>query len=132
MRGKLSSKKKSDGQKRITPAYAGKTSVGTHDSQLVFHHPRVCGENSKLSPAKPTKSGSPPRMRGKRLLFAEAYRDVRITPAYAGKTPALRLPAGNNPDHPRVCGENHFRGCMWAVQSGSPPRMRGKLTLSTT
>ena len=50
----------------ITPAYAGK-SQGIYDVQ-------ACG------------GGSPPRMRGKAIVFVDDYLAVRITPAYAGKS----------------------------------------------
>ena len=53
---------------------------------------------------------------------------MRITPAYAGKSPPAKR---RNPaiwDHPRVCGEKpvttRFASSFW----GSPPRVRGKVT----
>ena len=71
-----------------------------------------------------------------------------ITPAYAGKTAALRALLASEEDHPRVCGENFraggkaqcpawitpaYAGKTWdccqtnGALGGSPPRMRGKL-----
>ena len=50
-----------------------------------------------------------------------------ITPAYAGKSPypvALTLSGG---DHPRVCGEKIQGFADGCPDSGSPPRMRGKV-----
>ena len=70
----------------ITPAYAGKSLTIQKMTTRSRDHPRVCGEKG----AKELKSriflGSPPRMRGKALLYALADKEVGITPAYAGKS----------------------------------------------
>ena len=50
----------------------------------------------------------------------------RITPADAGKTPALTGFIGAGWDHPRGCGENRTSELRAALKDGSPPRMRGK------
>ncbi len=71
-------------------------------------------------------AGSPPRMRGKRLLWAFNTDFIRITPAYAGKTEFVAAAYEQEADHPRVCGENVRRQPFIRVYSGSPPRMRGK------
>ena len=44
-------------------------------------------------------------MRGKGYLNAPVPVADGITPAYAGKSFQLRAVAGQNLDHPRVCGE---------------------------
>ena len=44
-------------------------------------------------------------MRGKETFVAEEAAVVRITPAYAGKSVAVRLLDAIVWDHPRVCGE---------------------------
>jgi len=49
----------------------------------------------------------------------------RITPAYAGNSPWLRLPTSGGGDHPRVCGEQLFPPLCLCDLPGSPPRMRG-------
>ena len=49
-----------------------------------------------------------------------------ITPAYAGKSAAAALAARNARDHPRVCGEKEAEQKVDELESGSPPRMRGK------
>ena len=53
---------------RITPADAGKTAVVKQAAAIAWDHPRGCGENSLLQDAMTKCQGSPPRMRGKRLL----------------------------------------------------------------
>ena len=71
---------------RITPAYAGKTLTGLNPYFPNWDHPRVCGENRLIVCARLICRGSPPRMRGKLIHFAENPGAVE--------------------DHPRVCGEN--------------------------
>ena len=92
---------------RITPAHAGKTGGCSHNSRAHEDHPRACGENaSQIADAKwltgspprmrgkrmfcgiigLTTSGSPPRMRGKRVCLRSLLAPPRITPAHAGKT----------------------------------------------
>ena len=76
---------------RITPAYAGKSSLACCPWRLHRDHPRVCGEKHRPSKTQSRPAGSPPRMRGKvvRLCMATGLR--RITPAYAGKSVATPL-----------------------------------------
>ena len=89
-------------------------------------HPRACGE--KNSPIMRTwlRWGSPPRMRGKVACPASTAGAVGITPAHAGKSPALRCKSGWTRDHPRACGEKQGAQRRAEGQRGSPPRMRGK------
>ena len=112
---------------RITPACAGKThSVGAlvHGLQ---DHPRVCGENVAPPVFLCRARGSPPRVRGKLDYFLFAPTLTRITPACAGKTNTLVTFLNQSKDHPRVCGENVHRSAGLLRDSGSPPRVRGKL-----
>ena len=69
-------------------------------------------------------------MRGKVASISPFNMVSRITPAYAGKSPnysRVRLRRG---DHPRLCGEKvillHLTSCI----PGSPPPMRGKVSLT--
>ena len=65
-------------------------------------------------------------MRGKlkaRLLEEE---NRGITPAHAGKTSDICISMSAAEDHPRACGENSQACEKRGVQTGSPPRMRGK------
>ena len=66
-------------------------------------------------------------MRGKLSRWAVCRFLCRITPADAGKTCRLSSNPRCNEDHPRGCGENLHKCLIKAEQSGSPPRMRGKL-----
>ena len=71
-------------------------------------------------------AGSPPQVRGKRLVYCACVDVNGITPAGAGKTlinvvcePALK-------DHPRRCGENGLDFIGVCREFGSPPQVRGK------
>ena len=128
MRGKLLNIKTTLQPLGITPAYAGKTRA------LLFHfvvdedHPRVCGENILPFSVTDNILGSPPRMRGKQRGGWLINESGRITPAYAGKTSRCCRGEGQTQDHPRVCGENFSSQSLIILASGSPPRMRGKLS----
>ena len=50
-------------------------------------HPRRCGENDLYYIDPSDSEGSPPQVRGKRLLRFIGVSRLRITPAGAGKTP---------------------------------------------
>ena len=54
---------------------------------------------------------------------------LRITPAHAGKTYIVYPSRSTSQDHPRACGENFLSIRSIHLPSGSPPRMRGKLSL---
>ena len=127
MRGKLDTISGLIRRQRNIPAYAGKTAYKESDNDKFAEHPRVCGENKKMSGTGQDEIGTSPRMRGKPAIARFAQPHSRNIPAYAGKTvQRLRrlVPRG---EHPRVCGENRFTQAGKAVCSGTSPRMRGKL-----
>ena len=68
-------------------------------------------------------------MRGKVACKDGSAITFRITPAYAGKSVTVGSCVAPTGDHPRVCGEKapSLSGC--GSCQGSPPRMRGKVTL---
>ena len=49
-----------------------------------------------------------------------------ITPAHAGKSPAVSVTLQHGEDHPRACGEKGCHVGLFYASQGSPPRMRGK------
>ena len=69
-------------------------------------------------------------MRGKRTNKTAEVGVFRITPADAGKTGDVSAEGFGTEDHPRGCGENFYKVGLAAYDTGSPPRMRGKLLKS--
>ena len=110
----------------ITPAYAGKSFIVRCSALEVKDHPRICGEKWMWACTSFPLSGSPPHMRGKGGMLSYPVPASRITPAYAGKRPSLRLPHVWPRDHPRICGEKLEPSAHVAALPGSPPHMRGK------
>ena len=68
----------------ITPACAGNSSPPSIGSSGGWDHPRVCGEQDKLTASIEAKLGSPPRVRGTGLWKKRKAPCSRITPACAG------------------------------------------------
>ena len=114
---------------RITPACAGKTCSLRVRASRRRDHPRVCGENVRPCRCPRWGTGSPPRVRGKRVLRLHFRRPRGITPACAGKTCIALIRRAIGEDHPRVCGENFMAGIRKGYPLGSPPRVRGKLSV---
>ena len=111
----------------ITPAYAGKRDLVISGSGDIEDHPRVCGEKSTSEAQKSSDMGSPPRMRGKVYKITPPWFSIRITPAYAGKSMGEGFLQARKGDHPRVCGEKPFLFYGGSSDSGSSPRVRGKV-----
>ena len=107
MRGKVRLTVENMIAQRITPAYAGKSTLSTSLYICRRDHPRLCGEKVCLCHMKKESKGSPPPMRGKVAggsVFASGTRD-----------------------HPRLCGEKLAVSCLPFRGAGSPPPMRGKV-----
>ena len=77
------------------------------------------------------QQGSPPRMRGKDAAAGRQGHRIGITPAYAGKRTGARESLPTVRDHPRVCGEKSYATRSTIRLLGSPPRVRGKVVLSS-
>ena len=92
----------------ITPAGAGKTHLLDQFHFYLRDHPRRCGENLSAFTRKNRSGGSPPQVRGKRVIPRIRWMYIRITPAGAGKTLRQLKVCGHAWDHPRRCGENFF------------------------
>ena len=128
MRGKACSFVNSFSHVGITPAYAGKSESIPPTVSEVWDHPRVCGEKHRRHRCRLCALGSPPRMRGKEERRKPGKDPARITPAYAGKRLYEFQFVVLSQDHPRVCGEKPPLLLVVALELGSPPRMRGKVT----
>ena len=131
MRGKPAFTTASIAAIRITPADAGKTISLSRAVFRIWDHPRGCGENYISTTKSSRYLGSPPRMRGKPVHPDDSRDCARITPADAGKTQRGHFFQRSFQDHPRGCGENIKIGVIARRKVGSPPRMRGKLSVIT-
>ena len=110
----------------ITPAWAGKSHGFRLGNVAGQDHPRVGGEKSLIYLFPFFRLGSPPRGRGKAMSVRMAGGLPRITPAWAGKSPAKTVILQRTKDHPRVGGEKPLLFSQHLVFLGSPPRGRGK------
>ena len=63
-------------------------------------------------------------------MFCGQHLEIRITPAWAGKSTCRASMPTVSWDHPRVGGEKKGVRHWWALPRGSPPRWRGKATFS--
>ena len=109
VRGKQAAESCQAAMLRITPAGAGKTEYGDDILVGFEDHPRRCGENPNREFADSLLAGSPPQVRGKRII-EQMY----------GCTAE---------DHPRRCGENIVNKTGREIGKGSPPQVRGKQLL---
>ena len=89
----------------ITPAWAGKSQLLPCCGLWSLDHPRVGGEKSWWGDEVTPKQGSPPRGRGKDFMFCGQHLEIRITPAWAGKSKLALCTPSCPTDHPRVGGE---------------------------
>ena len=129
VRGKVSLSDTRGAFFRITPACAGKRITLGGKAYQMEDHPRVCGEKSMSHPNMTHLQGSPPRVRGKACSAPLRVWAAGITPACAGKRALLLAGTGAQEDHPRVCGEKAMAPPRWATAMGSPPRVRGKVSI---
>ena len=125
-RGKVPVDQCNTAANRITPAWAGKSSVARARLFWNRDHPRVGGEKCVNTRALRPLIGSPPRGRGKAVQPNKKERMVGITPAWAGKRLLAEHQRQGRWDHPRVGGEKRRQSWKRRNTTGSPPRGRGK------
>ena len=87
----------------------------------------MCGENVVAETKKFKRAGSSPRVRGKLIRLRPAPTPEWLIPACAGKTFVVFDVCAVVWAHPRVCGENANDVCERGDDTGSSPRVRGKL-----
>ena len=112
------------------PHMRGKVKDEMNDLYKNKDHPRTCGEKSTASSEALITSGSPPHMRGKGLRYSCSSCRYGITPAHAGKSNKKKPRKIGEKDHPRTCGEKSSSIFFLRVLVGSPPHMRGKVSLT--
>ena len=109
----------------FTPAHAGNTLHGSHQTAYRRVHPRSRGEYPYSDLTHHQLQGSPPLTRGIRSSRTIQMWNRRFTPAHAGNTP-VRFPSIVHPQvHPRSRGEYADTRSVWNFCPGSPPLTRG-------
>ena len=91
-RGKGQQSKSRQVETGITPACAGKSIINVTNLLINGDHPRMRGEKNADGNYERHKQGSPPHARGKVSKQDPPDKDVRITPACAGKSLSHRQP----------------------------------------
>ena len=110
----------------IIPAWAGKTPVFLLAPNYERAHPRMGGENVPETNQTTEQAGSSPHGRGKPDWSRESRGQVRLIPAWAGKTTPALTPSTLTAAHPHMGGENHARKVAKPGDKGSSPHGRGK------
>ena len=85
-RGKLRKRFRPETHRRNIPACAGKTCIHVQTRFWLGEHPRVRGENPRLSCPRLGRAGTSPRARGKQGGLRSRKSSIRNIPACAGKT----------------------------------------------
>ncbi len=114
---------------RITPAGAGTCSGKRFIRYRIWDHPRGCGDMEKKDTKISFSVGSPPRVRGHVSCSAGQHMWLRITPAGAGTCRVGTDTIAVTEDHPRGCGDMLVIVYIDAFVPGSPPRVRGHVSL---
>ena len=127
MRGEVRQTPREAVLRRITPACAGRRSCSSQSPAAWEDHPRVCREKLSFSVIIVYHSGSPPRVRGEVQLLHDRVKQLRITPACAGRSNIISIDMSMNWDHPRVRGEKQTHIFSRIRSQGSPPRARGEV-----
>ena len=106
----------------------GRGRVAEHDEAAINRRitPAWAGKSASPPPVSMAATGLPPRGRG-RVCFT-LFGMVRdgITPAWAGKSPGWSETAESSKDYPRVGGEEFFQVKPRQGERGLPPRGRGR------
>ena len=106
VRERLSFSRSMSCNSRITPACAGKTSDVRTIRRCAGDHPRMCRKDLLRGALTRGGGGSPPHVRERLSDSIQELRELRITPACAGKT-SPHIGCGARPgDHPRMCGKD--------------------------
>ena len=89
--------------------------------------PACAGKSCGLESSRWLHWDHPPRVRGKVTDDFAISQRAGITPACAGKRARSSRCRCGSGDHPRVCGEKPMGRTISTRQTGSPPRVRGKV-----
>ena len=112
-------------QRRLIPAGAGSTRIGSRPSWASSAHPRRRGEHSSIGLPCTFRDGSSPQARGAQLLLLPRRPTPRLIPAGAGSTSTPTPPWTRRTAHPRRRGEHPTTVWIAPNAAGSSPQARG-------
>ena len=95
---------------------------------ILWDHPRMCGDHISFPSPEADVQGSPPHVRGPLKALHLISLLFGITPACAGTTKNIIDPIIDNRDHPRMCGDHLDGKTLPTGYEGSPPHVRGPLS----
>ncbi|MBF5051960.1 hypothetical protein ISO4_00562 [Alcanivorax venustensis ISO4] len=110
---------------RFIPACAGNSNTTCRNLSWATVYPRLCGEQSDLSPAARRVPGLSPPVRGTDLRDELLVENPRLIPACAGNRAIYRRQRGEFPVYPRLCGEQEQQMTPHQALSGLSPPVRG-------
>ena len=125
-RGRLATRSAHREASGLTPACAGTSFQHPKPSTSMRAHPRVRGDVQRAYGVPASVTGSPPRARGRPGARGRTRADGGLTPACAGTSHPAALSATGEGAHPRVRGDVADFEQRERVESGSPPRARGR------
>ena len=126
MRGQQIDNAPSKRRKRIIPARAGPTLIGSTAVIFLTDHPRSCGANASVVVPRKSADGSSPLVRGQHSSATPSSQQLRIIPARAGPTSCFISESSISADHPRSCGANGGYLENIIRIAGSSPLVRGQ------
>ena len=126
VRGRRSSGVTFPPRRGLIPAGAGQTNGRTQGSCRGRAHPRGCGADVNHSLCFMLRTGSSPRVRGRRGQPTIRSIGQRLIPAGAGQTPHGWRAYRRSRAHPRGCGADEAADELSKRVQGSSPRVRGR------
>ena len=109
------------------PARAGEARNADTTTGVTGVHPRACGGSATKGPFDGVKTGTSPRVRGKRGKRTISTPGDRYIPARAGEACDSVRYGISRRVHPRACGGSAMLAAAAAGAYGTSPRVRGKL-----
>ncbi|GAT79327.1 conserved hypothetical protein [Streptomyces sp. F-3] len=107
------------------PAGAGSRQRDLAGRDLMWGHPRRCGEQSPTNSTGSFREGPSPQVRGAGSVARSAARPAGAIPAGAGSSAANWSRRWRRGGHPRRCGEQDFPVRTVVAIWGPSPQVRG-------
>ncbi len=131
-RGRPHQRRRARRRHRNTPALAGTTRWQRRTARSAPEHPRAGGDDATVPTNRDRWFGTPPRWRGRRLGGQGSDGRAGNTPALAGTTARPGSAASPATEHPRAGGDDDPDENDSTLQTGTPPRWRGRRSSAAT